>query len=135
MFSWCQLLAEQKFSRKNFRGLMKIRENRESFLTVKLLSFTVCEYFSTTTLQATVDLIFAAARVIVEQIGMSCLPQSSRANHVPYTESHPPWKKRLNNKIQYLRKDLSRLVKMHQGQLQSQQTVSYLQSTCKYLNG
>ena len=31
----------KKFSRENFHGLIKIRENRESFLTVKLLSFTV----------------------------------------------------------------------------------------------
>ena len=38
-----ELSEEQKFSRENFRGLIKIRENRESFLTVKLLSFTVCE--------------------------------------------------------------------------------------------
>ena len=36
-----ELSEEQKFSRENFRGLIKIRENRESFLTVKLLSFTV----------------------------------------------------------------------------------------------
>ena len=34
-FSWCQLSAEQKFSRENFRGLLKICKNRESFLTVK----------------------------------------------------------------------------------------------------
>ena len=40
-FSWCQLSAEQKFSRENFRSLLKIRENCKSFLTVKLLSFTV----------------------------------------------------------------------------------------------
>ena len=31
----------QKFNRENFCSLLKIRENRESFLTVKLLSFTV----------------------------------------------------------------------------------------------
>ena len=37
-FSWCQLSAKQKFSRENFCGLLKICE---SFLTVKLLSFTV----------------------------------------------------------------------------------------------
>ena len=36
-----ELSEEQNFSRENFRGLIKIRENRESFLTVKLLSFTV----------------------------------------------------------------------------------------------
>jgi len=36
-----ELSEEQKFSRENFRGLIKICENRESFLTVKLLSFTV----------------------------------------------------------------------------------------------
>ena len=35
-----ELSEEQKFSRENFRGL-KICENRESFLTAKLLSFTV----------------------------------------------------------------------------------------------
>jgi len=35
------LSEEQKFSRENFRSLIKICENRESFLTVKLLSFTV----------------------------------------------------------------------------------------------
>jgi len=44
-FSWCQLSSqlseEQKFSRENFRGFLKIRENHKSFLTVKLLSFTV----------------------------------------------------------------------------------------------
>jgi len=28
-FSWCQLSEEQKFSRENFRGLLKICENRE----------------------------------------------------------------------------------------------------------
>jgi len=32
----------------------------------------LCKHFSTTTLQATADLIFAAARVVVEQFGMSC---------------------------------------------------------------
>ena len=32
-----ELSEEQKFSRENFRGLIEIRENRESFLTVKLL--------------------------------------------------------------------------------------------------
>ena len=36
-----ELSEEQKFSGENFRGLIKIRENRKSFLTVKLLSFTV----------------------------------------------------------------------------------------------
>ena len=36
-----ELSEEQKFSRENFRGLIKIRENREGFLTMKLLSFTV----------------------------------------------------------------------------------------------
>ena len=36
-----ELSEEQKFSKENFRGLIKIRENRKSFLTVKLLSFTV----------------------------------------------------------------------------------------------
>ena len=36
-----ELSEEQKFSRENFRSLIKIHENRESFLTVKLLSFTV----------------------------------------------------------------------------------------------
>jgi len=41
-FSWCQLSAEQKFSRESFCSLLKIRKNRESFLTVKLLSFKVC---------------------------------------------------------------------------------------------
>ena len=30
-FSWCQLSEEQKFSRENFRGLVKIRENRKFF--------------------------------------------------------------------------------------------------------
>jgi len=92
----------------------------------------LCEHFSTTTLQETVDLIFAAARVVVEQFEMSCQPKSC-SNHVSYSDSQPPWKKRLNNKIQYLRKDLSRLVAMQQGQLQNQQTVSHLQT--KYLNG
>ena len=33
-----ELSEEQKFSRENFRGLIK---NRKSFLTVKVLSFTV----------------------------------------------------------------------------------------------
>ena len=32
----------------------------------------LCKHFITTTLQATTDLIFAAARVVVEQFGMSC---------------------------------------------------------------
>ena len=36
-----ELSEEQKFSRENFHGLIKIRKNRESFLTMKLLSFTV----------------------------------------------------------------------------------------------
>ena len=42
-FSWCHpsTWVEQKFSRKNFRGLLKICKHRESFLTIKLLSFTV----------------------------------------------------------------------------------------------
>ena len=35
-YSWCQLSEEQKFSRENFRGLLKICENCEHFLTVKL---------------------------------------------------------------------------------------------------
>ena len=39
-----QLSEEQKLSRENFRGLLKIRENHESFLTVKLLLFTVILY-------------------------------------------------------------------------------------------
>ena len=39
-----ELSEQQKFSRENFRGLIKIRKNRESFLTVKLLSFTVCQH-------------------------------------------------------------------------------------------
>ena len=39
--TWCQLSGEQNFSRENFRSLLKICKNRESFLTVKLLSFTV----------------------------------------------------------------------------------------------
>ena len=44
-FSWRQLSEEQKFSRENFRGLIKIRENCKSFLNVKLLSFTVFREF------------------------------------------------------------------------------------------
>jgi len=39
-----ELSEEQKFSRENFRGLIKIRENRESFLTLKLLSCMACSY-------------------------------------------------------------------------------------------
>jgi len=39
-----ELSEEQKFSREKFRGLIKIRENRESFLTVKLL-FLLFYYF------------------------------------------------------------------------------------------
>jgi len=38
-----ELSEEQKFSSENFRGLIKIRENCESFLTVKLLLFTVSD--------------------------------------------------------------------------------------------
>ena len=41
-FFMVQLSVEQKFSRENFRSLLKICENHESFLTVKLLSFMVC---------------------------------------------------------------------------------------------
>jgi len=41
IYSWSQLSEEQKFSRENFCGLLKIRKNRESFLTVKFLLFTV----------------------------------------------------------------------------------------------
>ena len=41
IYSWCQLSEEKKFSSENFHGLLKIREKRKSFLTVKLLSFTV----------------------------------------------------------------------------------------------
>ena len=106
---------------------------RNSLMKVVNTVDELCEHFSTTTLQATLDLIFAAARVVVEEFGMSCQPQSSSSDHISYSDSQPPWKKRLNNKIQYLRKDLSRLVAIHQGQLQNHQTVSYLQS--KYLNG
>jgi len=39
--AWCQFSEEQKFSRDNFRDLLKIYENHKSFHTVKLLSFTV----------------------------------------------------------------------------------------------
>jgi len=40
-----EVSEEQKFSRENFHGLIKIRENRKSFLTVKLLPFTVYHFF------------------------------------------------------------------------------------------
>ena len=50
-----ELSEGQKFSRENFRGLIKIRENRKSFLTVKLLSFTV--YEASNTLDALVHLL------------------------------------------------------------------------------
>ena len=36
IYSWCKLSEEQKFSRENFRGLLKICKNCENFLTVKL---------------------------------------------------------------------------------------------------
>ena len=50
-----------------------------------------CKYLHTSTLQDTIDLIFAAARVSVEELGMSCQSLSSgRPN------SEPPWKIRLN---------------------------------------
>jgi len=42
IFHSVNFTVEQKFSRENFRSLLKIRENRESFLTVKPLLFTVC---------------------------------------------------------------------------------------------
>ena len=39
-----ELSEEQKFSRENFRGLIKIRENRESFLTVKLIVYGISSF-------------------------------------------------------------------------------------------
>ena len=91
----------------------------------------VCQYVQTSSLQATIDLLFAAARTTVEELGMTCKsePSSQRDNPV----SVPPWKRRLINKLQGLRKDLSRLVALNQGELHNQCTVEHLHN--KYLQG
>ena len=41
MFHGVNFQRSKTLVKKNFRGLQKIRENHERFLTVKLLSFTV----------------------------------------------------------------------------------------------
>ena len=69
-----------------------------------------CELFNTTVLLATVDLVFAAARVV---LGMSCQSESQSSKSSPCLEA--PWRRRLSYKIQYLRRELSRLTVLYQG--------------------
>ena len=101
LYDKLKLYLEQQDSVPNGLCLPSLKSiKRNSLMKVVNTVNELCEHFSTNTLQATVDLIFAAARVVVEQFGMSCQPQSSGSNRVPYAESQPPWKRRLNNKIQ-----------------------------------
>ena len=92
----------------------------------------LCKLITTSTLQCTINLMFAAVRVIVEEFGKSCQPPSQCTGSEQVRHTDQPWKRRLNNKIKYLRRELSKLVAMFQGTLQDQQTISYLHN--KYLN-
>jgi len=89
----------------------------------------LCKFFQTSNLQATIDLMFAAARVSVEELGMSCRSSSVGCNvQLP---SMPPWKRRLTSKLQWFRRDLGRLMSLDRGQLHTQDTINYLHN--KYL--
>ena len=86
----------------------------------------LCKFLHASNLQATIDLIFTAARVSVEELGMSCWSLSPDYNGKLHLV--PPWKIRLNSKLLCLRKDLSRLIAMNHEQLHNQKTINYLQN-------
>ena len=42
IFQWCQLSAEQKFSKERFRGLLEIRENCKTIVVYSITVLWVC---------------------------------------------------------------------------------------------
>ena len=63
---------------------------------------TVMQYMTTDTIGETNDLIYAGAVLVSERLGIKQQKKKSRLNE-------PPWKRRLDNKLKALRKDLSQL--------------------------
>ena len=70
--------------------------------------------------------MYAAAKKVTETVGVSCLRSSSRL------EGIPPWKARLQCKLNSMRQDLSRLVALQSRHLKSQNTADVLY--IKYLS-
>jgi len=72
----------------------------------------------TSTLEDTNTLVYAAAKFICDAVG----PKNSGS----VVQTTPPWKIRLSQKLSLLRKQLSQLVPLSEGQLHNHRTISTL---------
>ena len=110
------LTEENNSERPMLPPLRSVRRNK--FMCIVNCVNNLCQFINTSNLTATANLMYAAAKVVTEAIGLSCQRCSSKSGH--------PWKLRLQNKLTTLRKDLSRLVAMQSGHLKSQCTIDAL---------
>ena len=83
----------------------------------------LCQYISTPDLRGTSDLMYAAAKVVTESLGISTQhPRASPGSGLP------SWQQRLQNKLTSLRCDLSRLVALQSGHLKAPAVIDQLYS-------
>jgi len=73
---------------------------------------------STTTLEETNRLVYGAAKFVCDAVGPKGFGSATRRT--------PPWKIRLSKKLLALRRQLSQLIALREGQLQNERTVSTL---------
>ena len=90
----------------------------------------LCQFIDTSDLRSTADLMYAAAKVVTEAVGLSCQRGSSTPDY-----ANPLWKLQLQNKLAAMQRDLSRLVAMQCGNMKSHNTVNTLATFySKYLS-
>ena len=74
----------------------------------------LCQYLHSSDLRATAQLMFAAARLTTETLGIACSAKNSSGE----TSTHvAPWKRRLTSKLLSIRSDLARLLALQRNQL------------------
>ena len=74
----------------------------------------------TANITETNELLYATATVVTEEMGVVIKNRNDSRNHIP------PWKRRLQNKLAVLRKDLSRLDELKEGRLKNKRVIAAL---------
>ncbi len=114
---YLRILTEEDNSERPMLPPLRYVKRNRLMCTVNCVN-NLCQFINTSNLTATANLMYAAAKVVTEAIGLSCQRRLSKSGH--------PWKLRLQNKLATLRKDLNRLVAMQSGHLKSQSTIDAL---------
>jgi len=83
----------------------------------------LCQFLPTINLKATTDLMFAAAQMVTDIVGVH--HRDTIAGAVS-PSTIPSWKVRLQNKLEFMRKDLSRLISVQTNQLRNSDVIKSL---------